>query len=253
MKFALCQPTNSKSKVKKVRIASYFANCYLLFALLIKAVHQPELDIHEIASKADVYNIGTSPKVIEEGLTAGMELIYYLVADGFKIKTPLFNAKMRFPGEYNGSETHLPEGVYPTAKLQASAAFRKYLKDRVKVEFCGIDSSDGFIAEAYDEVTEMTDELATGGNILTIRGFGLKIEGDSDEVGLYFHPVNGGPEVKANIIAVNEPRTLKVVVPLLDSSSTYILRLVTYSSAKHGSGLLKEKREVRSDFALHGN
>ena len=50
----------------------------------LKAAHQPELDIHDIASKADVYNIGTSPKVIEEGMTAGMELIYYLAADGFK-------------------------------------------------------------------------------------------------------------------------------------------------------------------------
>jgi len=32
----------------------------------LKAVHQPELYVHGIASKADVYNIGTSPKVILE-------------------------------------------------------------------------------------------------------------------------------------------------------------------------------------------
>ncbi|MDR2731201.1 MAG: hypothetical protein LBB81_09950 [Treponema sp.] len=38
----------------------------------LKAVHQPELDIHGIASKADVYNIQKSPKVIEDGFTAGM-------------------------------------------------------------------------------------------------------------------------------------------------------------------------------------
>jgi len=219
----------------------------------LKAVHQPELDIHEIASKAEVYNIGTSPKVIEEGLMAGMELIYYLVADGFKVKTPLFNIKMRFPGEYNGSETQLVEGAYPTARLQTSAAFRKYLKERVKVEFCGIDQTDGYIAEAYDEVTETTDDLATGGNILTIRGIGLKIEGDRDEVGLFFHPVSGAPETKVDVIAVNEPRTLKVVVPILDTTREYVLRLVTQSSAKGGGALLKTKREMRSDFTLRGN
>jgi len=158
-----------------------------------------------------------------------------------------------FPGEYYGSETQLQEGVYPTARLQTSAAFRKYLKERVKVEFCGIDNSDGFIAEAYDEVTETTDELATGGNILTIHGFGLKIEGDKDEVGLFFHPVSGGPETKAEIVAVNEPRTLKVIVPLLTSPNPYILRLVTQSSSKGGGALLKTKREVRSDFTLRAN
>ena len=36
----------------------------------LKAVFQPELDIHGIASKAAMYNITTAPRVIEEGLTA---------------------------------------------------------------------------------------------------------------------------------------------------------------------------------------
>ena len=44
----------------------------------LKAVAMPELDIHGIASKADVYNIETDPRVIEEGFIAGCKLIYYL-------------------------------------------------------------------------------------------------------------------------------------------------------------------------------
>ena len=130
----------------------------------LKAVHQPELDIHAIASKADVYNVQTSPKVIEEGLNAGLELIYYLVADGFKIKTPLFNIKLRVPGEYDGSETHLAHGVHPRARLQTSAAFRKYLEQNVKIEFDGIDSNDGHIGEVIDEATGIVDEVMTIGN-----------------------------------------------------------------------------------------
>ena len=35
-------------------------------AYYLRAVHQPELDIHGIASKADVYNITTQPKVKEK-------------------------------------------------------------------------------------------------------------------------------------------------------------------------------------------
>ena len=93
----------------------------------LKAMHQPELDIHGIASKADVYNLNVSPKVIEEGMNAGMELIYYLVADGYKIKTPLFNLRMKIPGEYNGSETHLNHDAFPSARLQQSASLRNYL------------------------------------------------------------------------------------------------------------------------------
>jgi hypothetical protein len=219
----------------------------------LKAVHQPELDIHGIASKADVYNIQTSPKVIEDGLTAGMELIYYLVADGYRVKTPLFNLKLRVPGEYDGSENRLPDGVFPVARLQTSAVFRKYLRDRVKTEFGGVDQSDGLIAEAYDEASDMTDEIATVGNLLTIHGYGLKIDSEDaykDSVGLFFEPEESGAAVKTEIIAVNEPRTLKVIVPALEAGRSYTMKIVTQTSTKGGGGLLKNTREMRPEFSL---
>jgi hypothetical protein len=220
----------------------------------LKAVNQPELDIHGIASKASVYNVQTSPKVIEEGLTAGIELIYYLVADGFRIKTPLFNLKVRVPGEYVGSETSLPDGIFPVARLQTTSTFRKYLKDKVKLEFCGIDQSDGLIAEALDEATELVDETLTIGNLLTIRGYGLKIDSDEahhDEAGLYFVPADGGSPIKAEIIAVNEPRTIKAIVPAaIGAGKQYSLRIVTQSSVKTHSHILKEMRRIQSDFTL---
>jgi hypothetical protein len=206
-----------------------------------------------------VYNIGTSPKVIEEGLTAGMELIYYLAADGYRIKTPLFNLKIRVPGEYDGSETHLPQGTFPVVRLQTSAVFRKYLKEKVQVVFDGIDQSDGLIAQVTDEATELVDEVATLGNLLTIHGFGLKIEADEahqGDVGLFFVQADssaesGGTPVKVEIIAVNEPRTLKVIVPAaLTAGSVYRLKIITQSSAKHSGTLLKDTREVLSDFTL---
>jgi hypothetical protein len=221
-----------------------------------KAVHQSELDIHGIASKADVYNIATSPKVIEEGLTAGMELIYHLAADGYKIKTPLFTLKIRVPGEYDGSESRLPDGVFARARLQTSAEFRKYLEEHITIEFDGVDQSDGHIGEAHDEDTGITDDVMTEGKILTIRGFGLKIESDEahkDETGLFFD--NGDPRflIKADTIAVNEPRTLKVVVPEGMAKTPYTLKIITQSSAKGGGGLLKNTREMRSEFTLNAH
>ncbi|MDR0584149.1 MAG: hypothetical protein LBG57_07385 [Treponema sp.] len=87
----------------------------------------------DILRKADVYNIETDPKVIEEGLTAAFELMLYLTADGFKIKTPLFNLRMRLPGEYDGGETCLPEGSHPEVWLQATSGFREYIREKVQV------------------------------------------------------------------------------------------------------------------------
>ena len=219
----------------------------------LKAMHQPELDIHGIASKADVYNLSVSPKTIEEGMNAGMELIYYLVADGFKIKTPLFNLRMRIPGEYNGSETHLNPDTFPAARLQTSANFRNYLKDKVKVVIDGIDQTDGYIAEVIDEATGIADEVITKGNLITIHGWGLKIDGteeNHDNIGLYFESVAGGGTVKAEIIAVNEPKTIKAIVP----PGTYAnyphrIKIVTQTSAKNGMAILKNTRELWSEGA----
>ncbi|MDR1218936.1 MAG: DUF4469 domain-containing protein [Treponema sp.] len=212
----------------------------------LRAVHQPELDIHGIASKAAVYNIETEPKVIEEGLAAGCELIYYLAADGYKIKTPLFNLRIRLPGEYKGAETSLSEGLHPEVRMQSAAPFRRYIRERVEVQFDGVDQTDGLVAEAVDEGM-------TIGNLLTIRGYGIKIEGDDkhkDEVGLWFDD-GLNPPVKAEIIAVNEPRTLKSIVPAnLVAGGEYVLKVVPQSSAKNGAALLKTLREIRSDFKL---
>jgi hypothetical protein len=220
----------------------------------LKAVHQPELDIKAIASKAEVYNLTTPSKVIEEGLMAGMELMFYLAADGYKIKTPLFNLRIKVPGEYTGSETSLPPGIHPEARLQTSAALRAYIREKVQIEFDGIDQSDGLIAEVIDEDSGQIDDGITRGKLITIHGYGLKIESDeahADVVGLYFDDSETAPK-KAQIIAVNEPRTLKVIVPPeLEVGNHKRLRIRTQSSAKPHSGyLLKEVRQIVADFSL---
>ena len=247
-------------KVKDVmhNIVAKFVHAFLPEAKKpynLRAVHQEELDIHGIASKADVYNLQTSPKVIEEGMNAGMELIYYLVADGFRIKTPLFNLRMRLPGEYNGSETHLNHDSFPTARMQSTARFRNYLKDKVKIKIDGIDQNDGYIAEVTDEATGIVDEVLTLGNLITIRGWGLKIDGTQenyDKIGLYFES-DAEIRTKAEIIAVNEPRTIKAIVPYLSSDTSYRLVIVTQTSAKNSGAILKNIRELRADTVFTVN
>lgn len=219
----------------------------------LKAVLQSELDIHGIASKASVYNITTSPKVIEEGMLAGMELIFYLTADGFRINTPLFNSRVRTPGEYYGNETKLPDGVYPEVRLTVSADFRKYIRENVKIEFDGIEYNNGYIATVDDNADGTTDVAVTIGGLIAVHGYGLKVEGDAehaDQVGIFFEDPNGN-RYKADIVAVNEPKTLKLIVPnILTPEEDYYLVVVTQSSVKSRGNMLKNFREVRSEFAL---
>ena len=176
-----------------------------------------------------------------------------MAMDGYKIKTPVFSLSIRLPGEYEGVETSLPEGVHPEARLQASASLRAYIQERVKVEFDGIDQRDGLIAEALDEHTGQLDEVMTLGNLLVIRGYGLKIEAHAahaDQAGLFFDDGSSAP-VKAEILAVNEPRTLKAIVPATMVVGTdYAFKIVTQSPTKGGGTLLKNPREIHSEFKL---
>ncbi|MDR0639883.1 MAG: DUF4469 domain-containing protein [Spirochaetaceae bacterium] len=237
------------------RVTAKFVHAFLPDAqkpYYLRAVFQPELDIHVIAGKAAVYNIETDPAVIERGLTDGLALIYYLAADGCKIKTPVFTLSIRLPGEYDGTETSLPEGVYPEARLQANPELRRSFREHVQVQLDGVGHTDGLLAEAVDEATGMVDETATIGNLLDIRGYGLKIAADAadaPQAGLFFD--DGETALVKAVLAINEPRTLKAVVSAsLTPGKAYTLKVVTQSRAQHGSGLLKDLREVRSEFRL---
>jgi hypothetical protein len=220
-----------------------------------KVVLQPRLDIHGIASKAGIYSIGVDPKVIEDGLTAGLELIRYLVSDGYVIDTPLFNLYLRIPGEYDGSETHLPPDTYPRISATFDKSFRQYIRDHVHVNFDGVDDTNGYIGETKDMTTGDISQTVTIGGVLIIRGYGLKVEADDEHasnVGVYFEPVSGiGKRVAAKVLIVNEPRTLTILADdSLVAHTAYTIAIYTQASAKTRSRLLKDVREVRSEFQV---
>jgi len=217
----------------------------------LKAEFQPELDVHGVASKAVVYNINTDPAVIEEGVNAFIELVYYLLADGYKIRTLLFILGLKLPGEYTGDETGLTDGIVPEARFQTASALRKYIRETVKVKISGIEGDNGNIGQAIDEATGLIDDTATIGNVFTVRGHGIKIEGESiNNVGFFFEPATGTP-IQATIVAVNEPKTLKVIVPTgLIVGDDYKLTVVTQSPIKGGGTLLKASRRIESTFII---
>jgi hypothetical protein len=212
---------------------------------------QTELDLDQIAEKATVYNLNITPAQIVEGTNAFFVLCYYLLADGYKLKTSLFNSFMRIPGEYDGTETKLPDDVFPAIRMEAAAALRKYIQERVTVVFDGIDETKGIIGSVVDGATGKTDGKITIGNIIDISGAGMKIEGDKEhasEVGFFFVS-DSSADIRVTIIPVNEPKLLKVLVPQLEAKD-YTIVIRTQSSAKTSSSLLKNVREVRSDFTV---
>jgi hypothetical protein len=217
-----------------------------------KAVQQTELDLHAIASKAAAYNLTVSPAVIEEGMMAGMQLMMYLAADSYRLRTPLFTVSTRIPGEYDGTETHLPHGVRPEICIRLSPVFRNYIGEHVQVTFDGIARSDGFISHLKDEMTGLSNLVFTPGNILTVSGAGLKIAGDpahAAQTGAVLQ-ADDLSELPVTAVVLNRPGTLKLLMPHVAPGGHYRLVIRTQSLVKPTSHLLKNVRKVQSDITL---
>ena len=222
---------------------------------IARPANQAELDIHQLASQADTFNITVSPATIEEGMTAGMRLIFYLLARGYKINIGTCTFTLTVPGEYEGHETRLPPDVFAKARVHINPAFQQSIGRTVDVNFDGFAETNGFIAEAVDESDGSVNRRMTENAILTIHGYGLKIMADAAheaETGLFFEPVDeSSPTIKASVIAVNEPKTLKVVVPPeVGTTKSYYLKIVTQSPLRGNGKPLKDLREIRSAFTL---
>jgi hypothetical protein len=264
---------NNQKKTKKImaldfkpkdivhRIMAKFYRAFLPDAKKpynLRALYQPELDIHGIATKAEVYNIATSPKVIEEGATALMELVYYLAADGYKIKTPVFHLKVSIPGEYEGTETHLPSGVTPEGRLTLAPDLRAYLREHIELQLDGIDDTSGIIADVIDSATGNVDSTIHPNSLVTLRGLGLKIASDPEhasDVGLYYENAATGARVRTNPVdlAVNTFMEIKAIAPSTTSlpmgTVCYVV-VRTQSSPKNSGTLIKNVREVKTDFTV---
>jgi hypothetical protein len=63
-------------------------------------------------------------------------------------------------------------------RVTAAAAVRKYIHEHVHLVFDGAENSKGFIGEVRDEATGQVDQVVTIDNIVTVHGYGLKIESD---------------------------------------------------------------------------
>jgi len=215
----------------------------------LKTVHQEALDTHEVAGKADAYGIGTDPKVIEDGLNEGLKLIGYLAADGWRIKTSLFNLRIRVPGEYEGNETSLPEGVFPVVRLGASAEYRDYIKNHVRIEFDGFYNKIGYIAAFLDVEENETNTVFVPGDMFIITGTDIRVAGNDPSVGVYFSPVDSPSNaVKVSRIATNTKSQIVGVCP----QTGYQRNTIVIKSQYMGSPtkFLKKVRTIESSFVI---
>jgi hypothetical protein len=213
----------------------------------------PYLTVGEVAAKAGLYGENIDTEEMLRYVNSYFNLCAYLVADGYGITNPLFRTRISIPGEYDGNEAALPEGLHPAARINIAPAFQSYISEHVKLDFKGIDETEGHMFTFLDEASG-TDTRLTPAGLLRVRGTSLKILHDGTPehiaaVGLWFVLVaDPTVRVRATAVAINEPRTIVAVVPpSLGAGLVYSLEIITQSSVKNSEYILRDTRAIRSE------
>jgi hypothetical protein len=110
-----------------------------------KADHKTVFDIEGVAGKSKACNIDVSPSKILKSFNTAMNLIFHLISCGYSFKCKLFSAGLHIPGKYTGTGEHLPEGVQPHVRIEASKHPTEYISKNGTVISDGIDGEDGAI------------------------------------------------------------------------------------------------------------
>jgi hypothetical protein len=177
----------------------------------------------------------------------------FLLLDGYGLNMKYYSIHPKVGGGW-----HDPSEGADRAKHPVGFSFRvrnplKTLADKIVLNVLGVADNQGSIYEMVDESNGQVDETCSMGQLFTIHGTGLKVEGDADHtavVGVFFETLQSTGLWKAQVVAVNEPKTLKVIVPTMPTPNTAKVKVITQSMVSGGSRPMKEIREVTSSVVL---
>ena len=173
------------------------------------------------------------------------EAVYQLL-DGFSVQLGNFiSLHTRIGGTYHGASDHISAENLHIA-FRTLAHLRELLA-KVKIENEGLAGDGSYIEEIIDVHTESINSALTPGNMVTIMGHKIKIEGEHPDCGLWFVSKADGARVKTNEhLAVNRASELVGIIPAL-TAGTYKLEVVTLHT---GSTPLKEPRVIKAEPVL---
>lgn len=170
-----------------------------------------------------------------------------LVLNGYTINTGLFYMSPLFRGI-------ITDGVWDDKVNSIYINFQqgKLLREgsaKTLVKILGTKQNSAYIIGSEDTTTRATDGTATPGRTFRIRGKKIRIAGDDPTVGVYIiDSDNNETKLSNDMIVLNNPSDLIVLLPADLSKGTYEMRLVTQFCSS--SAMLKTPRQLIKKFTI---
>jgi hypothetical protein len=167
----------------------------------------------------------------------------YQLCDGFAVHTGYFSIHPNVGGVFHKTTQGHDQEKHPVGfRFRTSAALRN-LAERIVIEVEGLAEVSGYIDEFVDISTGAVNETAISGGLFSIAGHKIKVDGDKNDIGVYFVSVpDPAKEVKVTgPLAENSSSKVIGVIPALNPG-LYKLEIRTQYSS--GSFFLKEPRTL---------
>ena len=174
----------------------------------------------------------------------------YQLCNGFKVNLKIFTIHLNIGGIFRSKNEAYDPVAHPLSfKFRVLKPLRD-LRGLIKVNIDGCAHTHGSIDEFLDHESGAVNATCAAGNMFTVKGRKLKIEGGDPSCGLYFVPVDDPSKaVKAAHLGDNLPARLSGITPDIPGFSEVRLEVRTqYTGATNK--LLKAPYTIRSAFTL---
>lgn len=185
-------------------------------------------------------NPGLHRETMAMGVKLHNEVISELVMNGYSVNTDLFRAVPQLKGVVENNAWS-PEKNSIYVSMTQGKGLREAIADTT-VQILGDRQAAIYINGTQDASTRATDLSATAGRNFTLLGKNIKVSGTDPKVGVTLTASVGGKVTKItnDMIAVNDPSKLIILLPATLTDGEYTLTVTTQYST--GKGELKTPR-----------
>ncbi|MCP3894661.1 MAG: DNA-binding domain-containing protein [Bacteroides sp.] len=195
-------------------------------------------DIYRLMKAEDT---GLREETIRHVTDLFQRVVTRLVLSGYQVNTGLFYATPQLrgvveQGKWNPEKNSIYVSITQGKQLREAIA-------KTRVQILGEKTHGMYIAGSEDAATRAGDGSCTPGRNYVLNGRMLKVMGTDPEVGITLTPESGTPiKLSADMIAVNNPSQLIILLPADLAKGTYELKVTTQFAG--GGKALKTPRSV---------
>ncbi|REH47455.1 uncharacterized protein with Ig-like fold DUF4469 [Tenacibaculum gallaicum] len=215
---------------------------YVARVLTERTINQDEL-IEKMLSKRNL----VSKTDIVAVLNSYYEEIIESIEEGDNINLPIVNIGYSISGVFDTEEDSFNPDVHKLHVNLNSGKLINEVKEDIPLQKITAPITSTLINNCKDIISQTTNTTITSNGLFELNGVRLKVDGDKDEVGLYF-VAEDGTEIKVQYLAQNSFKRVIGQAPTL-ATGTYKIRIKTQATNNSGQ-FLKEVRISDAPFVV---